>query len=361
MPQNQVVGAGKLFFGAFPGDAYTDSIALRYLGNTPEFSISQSLQTLDHYNADSGLRKKNISIVTQQDMTATFTCDDISPENLALWFQGSKVDWAQDAASAQTTTVLVRRGNYVQLGVTPNLPGGARGVSNVAVVAASAGNKAAGTLTFGAQPSAGDTVTINGSVITFVASGPAGSQVLIGAAATDTAANLRTYINARPALGVTAGGSTTSVALTAITGGTAGNSITLAKSGSVPTLSGATLTGGTAGSAVAATGNYVLDSDAGMIFIQENAPNIADGDTLTITFDQPARTKSLVIAQSDVAFGRLFYKADNGHGSNKDYTFPHVKLTPNGDHNVKTDNAWVTLGFSVEVLAPPLGPIAIIG
>lgn len=69
-----------------------------------------------------------------------------------------------------------------------------------------------GTLVFGGLPLALETVTINGNVITFVASGAAGAQVNIGADATATAQALKTYINAnKVALGVTAEGATTTI------------------------------------------------------------------------------------------------------------------------------------------------------
>lgn len=64
-----------------------------------------------------------------------------------------------------------------------------------------------GTFVFSGQPSAADTVTINGNVITFVAAGAAGAQVNIGADATATAQALKTYVNANTVtLGATAEG-----------------------------------------------------------------------------------------------------------------------------------------------------------
>jgi hypothetical protein len=50
------------------------------------------------------------------------------------------------------------------------------------------------TIQIGANPTAGQTLTINGTVITFVASGATGNQVNIGAAASNTASNLLTFL-----------------------------------------------------------------------------------------------------------------------------------------------------------------------
>lgn len=102
-----------------------------------------------------------------------------------------------------------------------------------------------GVLTFGGQPSADDTVTINGNAITFKASGATGAQVNIGGSATLTATALLTYINANTeTLTVNAQQSGTRLTIEANTAGAAGNAITLAKSGTYPSVSAATLTGG---------------------------------------------------------------------------------------------------------------------
>ncbi|HDV6327446.1 TPA: DUF3383 domain-containing protein [Burkholderia cenocepacia] len=115
------------------------------------------------------------------------------------------------------------------------------------------GAAASGTITLTANPAANDTVTINGTAVTFVAAAPAGSQVLIGANAAATAANLQAFLAASADVNLsqcsyaTVGTVTT---VTAIALGNAGNAITLAKSSTAITLSGATLAGGVAASAV---------------------------------------------------------------------------------------------------------------
>ncbi|CAB4162548.1 hypothetical protein UFOVP786_69 [uncultured Caudovirales phage] len=102
-----------------------------------------------------------------------------------------------------------------------------------------------GTLTFGGQPTANDTVTLNGTAITFKASGATGAQVNIGATATLTATNLLTYITTNTvALGINAAQAGTVLTVEANAAGAVGNAITLAKSGTYPSLSDAHLTGG---------------------------------------------------------------------------------------------------------------------
>ncbi len=100
---------------------------------------------------------------------------------------------------------------------------------------------------------AADTLTVNGTAITFVANAPSGSQVLVGPTVAATAANLQTFLHASVISGVaeaTYSLSGTTVTVTYKTVGVAGNSFTLAKSSSHITLSGAVLANGAAGSAV---------------------------------------------------------------------------------------------------------------
>ena len=64
--------------------------------------------------------------------------------------------------------------------------------------------------------------------------------------------------------------------------------------------------------------------------------------------------KSKVTATSDAMGGFLLpvdkrYVADNPKGGNKDHYFPYVRLSPNGDINIKADE-WQQLPFTVKVL-----------
>lgn len=112
------------------------------------------------------------------------------------------------------------------------------------------GDYATGGYVVGGQPSAADTITVNGQVITFITSGtPTATQVLVGSTTADTAESIRDLINSNPELyGSVASGTGTTVTLTAIAQGTAGNSIATLEgvtSGSF-TVAGATLTGANA-------------------------------------------------------------------------------------------------------------------
>ena len=108
--------------------------------------------------------------------------------------------------------------------------------------------QATGTITFGGNPSPSDTVTLNGVVWTFVASGATGNQVNIGGTVGVTVTQFRNQLNLStdPLLSVATYTSATNIlTITYDTGGTVGNAYTLAASAATP--SGATLTGGVDG------------------------------------------------------------------------------------------------------------------
>ncbi len=127
-------------------------------------------------------------------------------------------------------------------------------------------NYATGGYVVGGQPSNADTITVNGHVITFITSGvPTSVQVLVGATTADTAQSIRDVINSDPELyGSTAAGSGTTVTLTAIAEGTAGNSVGTLEgvtSGSF-TVAGATLTGADASADTPSNEAYAIAAQA---------------------------------------------------------------------------------------------------
>ena len=113
-------------------------------------------------------------------------------------------------------------------------------VNGAQIATTTDGAKASGTITFAANPSANDTVTIDTKTLKFVSETPGENEVLIGA---NVAATIDNVIEALPA-SVTGSKSEGVLTITAAKDGTAGNSIALAKNGSNITVSGETLSGG---------------------------------------------------------------------------------------------------------------------
>lgn len=127
-----------------------------------------------------------------------------------------------------------------------------------------AGVKASGTITFTGNPAPSDTLTVDGTAITFVASSPIGNQVVIGATAALTLANLLTFLQQSADANInlatySASGLIITVLYKVV--GTGGNAFTLAESGAAISLSGGTLASGaiasTVGYATAASGTDI--------------------------------------------------------------------------------------------------------
>lgn len=108
---------------------------------------------------------------------------------------------------------------------------------------------ATGYIDFSDQPIANDTITINGTIFTFVAAAPAGDEILIGGTVIQTVDNAVTQLNASADGNVTVATysrptGTSRLLVTYDAAGTAGNAFTLVENTSVATLSDATLEGG---------------------------------------------------------------------------------------------------------------------
>lgn len=338
---NYVVGRGRLFFGQFrPGTRSPRGQA--YFGNTPALSLAQSEDNLDHYSSEGGIRVKDASVSLQNDSSGSFQCDNISLPNLALWFRGYQ---------------------------TTNIEAGSA--------------TATGTVTFAtAVPTEGDTVTIGSNEITFVDADPVGMQVLIADTIGNQAIALANFINDMSmALGVTATVAAAVVTVRASLPGTGGNSIALAKDATNITVSGASLSGGSSttetlsnvergrwyqlgvaadmpqgvgriGSVVitdVSADNYLVDADAGRIYINEDADEIADGDDLEVAYGVRAGVDDIVVSRSDTIEGEMTFIANNAAGANDNYFWPYVKLMPDGDLSLKGDD-WMTITFNFEVL-----------
>ncbi len=124
---------------------------------------------------------------------------------------------------------------------------------------------ATGSITFSAQPAVNSTLTINGTVFTFVAASASSVQITIGGTLAATMTNSATILNAHGSVGggfATYVGTATTVTITRGVLGPAGNTFTLAAStapASNATVSGPTLTGG-ANSHTFMSGNWTLPS-----------------------------------------------------------------------------------------------------
>lgn len=139
--------------------------------------------------------------------------------------------------------------------------------------------------------------------------------------------------------------------ITAIAFGTYQLGATAANPTGVRNISAVVVTNGLAGLSlvtyVAGT-DYVIDAADGTITFIEGG-TIASGGPAKITYDNAATTREQIISGNTMAEGALRFKSFNATGPQRNYFMPWVKLTPNGEFNLKGDD-WLTLPLNVEVL-----------
>ncbi len=133
MANNYTLGRGEMHFAQFLTGTQTPR-GERYLGNTPELNFTAEQENLDHYNSDRGVRIKDESVLLQLDYSGNFITDNISPENIAMFFLGDSLIQSTTAATGQTSNFsAVEVGASYQLGTSDTNPSGVRQVSNVVV------------------------------------------------------------------------------------------------------------------------------------------------------------------------------------------------------------------------------------
>lgn len=95
--------------------------------------------------------------------------------------------------------------------------------------------------------------------------------------------------------------------------------------------------------------NYVYDAPLGRIYIKEDAPNVADGDVIKVTYTAASHSREVIISKGEKIRGALRYIADNTAGVNRDDFWPLIELSPDGDYEFKADS-WSEMSFTGEVL-----------
>jgi hypothetical protein len=237
--------------------------ALDYFGQSPtpvSLSIGRWLRTATAAQLDGAI------LTAAQSALALFTA--ITSGGFDITIDGTTHDITGLNFSTQTNL------NGVAALVQTALSGYATVIWNgfqfmVTSLTTGTGVEASGMITFTANPSPGDTVTINGVSIEFVASSPTGNQVLIGGTDLLTATNLNTFlVNSTVPNLLALSYSVSSLVVTATYNqvGTGGNAITLAKSSTAITLSGSTLSGGSNPSSVGYMSSPATGQDISGLF-----------------------------------------------------------------------------------------------
>lgn len=234
-----VVGKGRLYFDRFPENARVGA-GLRYLGNTPALTVSRSATVLDHYDSDAGIKQKDDSIDIQTDAAGKFQCDNITGDNLALFFGGDASKVVQTAsASALTETITATRDSYFRVGRTVENPAGLRSLAD------------------------------------FTA---------------------------------------------------------------------------TAGTTALDEDDFEFNPNTGLLYIKPTSTAVpGTGAELTLSYKTTASSNIQVVERGTAIYGELYFESDNPRGRNRDFLWPYVKLTADGEMALKGDT-WMVMAFNFEIL-----------
>lgn len=130
------LGAGELWFAPFkPGTKTPDGMF--HLGNCPTFEMTTERQVLEHMDSRRGIRDVDEEITIRTTLNGSITCDNISKENLALYFGTSVTSATKTVTSGSSlsdnTLLAVRAGRTYQIGRTTANPSGVRAITSVVV------------------------------------------------------------------------------------------------------------------------------------------------------------------------------------------------------------------------------------
>ena len=131
--QNLTIPRGKVYFAPFLAGTLMPG-PFDHFGNCPEFSLTPTTETVDHFSSMRGVRTLDASISLSDDLTGTLTCDDIKPQNVLNFFMGTSQQVAVTSQTGQTYAINdVVKGRTYQIGRTEQNLIGAIRISNVVV------------------------------------------------------------------------------------------------------------------------------------------------------------------------------------------------------------------------------------
>ncbi|MCB1792605.1 MAG: hypothetical protein KDJ24_20015 [Gammaproteobacteria bacterium] len=103
------------------------------------------------------------------------------------------------------------------------------------------------------------------------------------------------------------------------------------------------------GTALVVDTDYKLDAAGGRIYIIPGG-GIADDDEIQVDYTPASNTRTRVTSGSSPRKGALRFVSDNTAGDNREFYFPRVELSPNGDAALKDRDNPAELPFDISVL-----------
>lgn len=119
-----VVPNGRVEFNRFPIvnglERPNEAKGFRYLGSTSEFTLTYENETLTHQSSECGFNVDDMSVIVSSSLSGSLTIDNLSSENLAMFFSGDVETVAQLQATGRTQIIKAYPSLGYRLGVDTN-------------------------------------------------------------------------------------------------------------------------------------------------------------------------------------------------------------------------------------------------
>lgn len=127
---NYVFGRGLLFLNLYASGVFEGR---RFVGNVTLFNLSVESEIFEHVSSTSGIQITDLKVTKSTKFSGQIVCDDMQPENMALFLVGSQATLSQVATPVTNEAIVVNKGFHYQLGLTVSNKVGIRDVTSVAV------------------------------------------------------------------------------------------------------------------------------------------------------------------------------------------------------------------------------------
>lgn len=319
--ENYTLGKGILYFNRRLSDG--SYLGERDLGNSPEMTVSISVEKLDHFSSRGGLKAKDKSIISEISPTLSFTLDEFDAENIAMLFMGSVNEVSQQASYVTDEAITVPKKDRFYSLANKFVGHYYLDLSDIS-----------GTF------QVGETVTGGTSNATAV-----------------VVAVMPTRLYVKSVSGTFQQGET-------VTGGTSNATADVDSNGAQFQL-GFVIVKNQAGSTTYTYGTdyrvgdgssdgMVRDGKLGRLYIMPGS-TITEGSIVKVSYAVQAATFKQVRMLETTSFeGQLRFVSDNPEGPNYELMIWNVSIAPEGDTGLISDE-WATMSFTGEILKDEVG------
>ena len=103
------LGGGKVFLAELAAGGLPK--AYRKVGNTPEFNVTVNSESYEHSSTQEGAPAQDLSVIIDSGGSVTFTLENFSAENLALFLMGEASDYVNPGIAGFADAVIVADGD----------------------------------------------------------------------------------------------------------------------------------------------------------------------------------------------------------------------------------------------------------